>query len=54
VAANWFEREMHEIIGIHFLHHPNLEKLISDGNWAEGVYPYRRDMKNSQVSTNKQ
>jgi Ni,Fe-hydrogenase III component G len=53
-AANWIEREMHEIIGIHFLHHPNLEKLISDGNWAEGVYPYRRDMKNSQVSTNKQ
>jgi len=23
------------------MNHPNLEKLISDGNWAEGVYPYR-------------
>jgi Ni,Fe-hydrogenase III component G len=32
---------MHEILGIDFLHHPNLEKLISEGNWAEGVYPYR-------------
>jgi NADH:ubiquinone oxidoreductase subunit C len=42
-AANWIEREMHEILGINFLHHPNLEKLISEGNWAEGVYPYRRD-----------
>jgi NADH:ubiquinone oxidoreductase subunit C len=41
-AANWIEREMHEILGINFLHHPNLEKLISDGNWAEGVYPYRK------------
>jgi NADH-quinone oxidoreductase subunit C len=42
-ASSWIEREMHEILGINFLHHPNLEKLISDGNWAEGVYPYRKD-----------
>ncbi|MBN1416275.1 MAG: NADH-quinone oxidoreductase subunit C [Bacteroidales bacterium] len=41
-SANWIEREMHEILGINFLHHPNLEKLISEGNWAEGVYPYRK------------
>ncbi len=41
-AANWIEREMHEILGIDFLNHPNLEKLISQGNWAEGVYPYRK------------
>ncbi len=44
-AANWIEREMHEILGIDFLNHPNLEKLISEGNWAEGVYPYRKDYK---------
>ncbi|MBN2274262.1 MAG: NADH-quinone oxidoreductase subunit C [Bacteroidales bacterium] len=42
-GANWIEREMHEIMGINFLHHPNLEKLISEGNWAEGVYPYRKE-----------
>jgi Ni,Fe-hydrogenase III component G len=42
-AANWIEREMHEILGINFLNHPNLEKLISQGNWAEGVYPYRNE-----------
>jgi NADH-quinone oxidoreductase subunit C len=42
-ASSWIEREMHEILGIQFLHHPNLEKLISEGNWAEGVYPYRND-----------
>jgi NADH:ubiquinone oxidoreductase subunit C len=40
-AANWIEREMHELFGINFLNHPNLEKLISEGNWAKGVYPYR-------------
>ena len=42
-AASWIEREMHEILGIDFLHHPNLEKLISEGNWAEGVFPYRKN-----------
>ena len=42
-AANWIEREMHEILGINFLNHPSLEKLISEGNWAEGVYPYRKE-----------
>ena len=41
-GANWIEREMHEILGITFLNHPEPEKLISDGNWAEGVYPYRK------------
>jgi Ni,Fe-hydrogenase III component G len=44
-ASSWIEREIHEILGIHFLHHPNLEKLISEGNWAEGVYPYRKNSK---------
>lgn len=44
-ASSWIEREMHELFGIDFLNHPNLEKLISKGNWAEGVYPYRKDEK---------
>jgi Ni,Fe-hydrogenase III component G len=44
-ASNWIEREMHELFGINFLHHPNQEKLISEGNWAEGVYPYRKEFK---------
>jgi NADH-quinone oxidoreductase subunit C len=44
-ASNWIEREMHELFGINFLNHPNQEKLISEGNWAEGVYPYRKVFK---------
>src|SRR5512133_3132061 len=44
-AANWIEREMHELYGINFLNHPNLDKLISEGNWAEGVYPLRKEFK---------
>jgi NADH-quinone oxidoreductase subunit C len=44
-ASDWIEREMHELFGIDFLNHPNQEKLISEGNWAEGVYPYRKEFK---------
>lgn len=44
-ASNWIEREMHELFGINFLNHPNQEKLISEGNWAEGVFPYRKEFK---------
>ena len=42
-GANWIEREMHELFGINFRNQPNQEKLISEGNWAEGVYPYRKE-----------
>jgi NADH-quinone oxidoreductase subunit C len=42
-ATNWIEREMHELFGINFLNHPNLDELLSEGNWAKGVYPYRKD-----------
>jgi NADH-quinone oxidoreductase subunit C len=44
-ASNWIEREMHELFGINFLNHPNQEKLLSEGNWAEGVYPMRSKIK---------
>jgi NADH-quinone oxidoreductase subunit C len=44
-ASNWIEREMHELFGIDFINHPNQEKFISEGNWAEGVYPYRKVFK---------
>jgi len=44
-ASNWIEREMHELFGIDFLHHPNQEKLLSDGNWADDVYPFRKEFR---------
>ncbi|MEN8203179.1 MAG: NADH-quinone oxidoreductase subunit C [Bacteroidota bacterium] len=44
-ATNWIEREMHELFGINFLKHPNLDQLLSEGNWAKGVYPYRKTFK---------
>jgi len=41
-AANWIEREIHELFGIKFINHPNLTKLISDGNWKDNEFPYAR------------
>jgi len=41
-AADWIEREIHEILGVNFLNHPNLKPLISEGNWEENEFPYRR------------
>jgi len=46
-ATNWIEREMHELFGINFLNHPNLEQLLSEGNWATGEYPYRKKFKSN-------
>ncbi|MFC1753180.1 NADH-quinone oxidoreductase subunit C [Thermoproteota archaeon] len=44
-GAEWIEREMHELIGIDFPGHPNLERLLLPDDWPEGVYPLRNDYK---------
>lgn len=49
IGANWIEREIHELYGIKFLNHPNLEKLISEGNWSKDYYPYRKENKDKPL-----
>lgn len=44
-AANWIEREIHELLGIDFLGHPDLRRLLLSDEWPKGVYPLRRDYK---------
>jgi Ni,Fe-hydrogenase III component G len=44
-AANWIEREIHEILGVNFKGHPDMRKLLLSDDWPEGVYPLRRDYK---------
>lgn len=41
-GAEWIEREIHDILGIHFENHPNLKRLILTDDWPEGVYPLRK------------
>jgi NADH-quinone oxidoreductase subunit C len=43
VAANWIEREMHDLLGANFRGHPDMRRLILDDSWPEGVHPLRKD-----------
>lgn len=43
-AAQWIEREMHELLGIDFVGHPNMIPLLtSDTDWKPDRRPLRRD-----------
>ncbi|MBA7563705.1 Formate hydrogenlyase subunit 5 [subsurface metagenome] len=42
-AAEWIEREIHDILGIDFKNHPDMRRLILSDDWPEGVYPLRKD-----------
>ncbi len=44
-GANWIEREIHELLGVHFIGHPDMRPLLLPPDWPEGVYPLRRDYK---------
>jgi len=46
-AANWIEREMHDLLGVRFRGHPDMRRLILSDDWPEGVYPLRRDYDNA-------
>jgi NADH:ubiquinone oxidoreductase subunit C len=42
-AAEWIEREIHEMFGVCFKGHPDLRRLLLADDWPEGRYPLRRD-----------
>ena len=42
-AAEWIEREMHELLGIKFKGHPNLKHLLLPDDWPKGNCPLRND-----------
>ena len=44
-GAEWIEREIWELLGVNFLNHPNLKRLLMSEDWPEGKYPLRRDYK---------
>jgi NADH-quinone oxidoreductase subunit C len=44
-AAEWIEREIHDLLGITFRNHPRPERLILEDDWPEGLYPLRKDAK---------
>ena len=42
-AADWIEREMHEMYGVIFEGHPDPRHLLLPDGWPEGNFPYRCD-----------
>lgn len=44
-GAEWIEREIHELIGVDFVGHPNLKRLLLSDDWPQGVYPLKADYK---------
>lgn len=42
-AANWIEREIHELLGVDFVGHPNLKPLLTAETWPACLHPLRRD-----------
>ena len=38
----WIEREIWEMLGIKFIGHPNLKRLLLAEDWPEGEYPLRQ------------
>lgn len=44
-GSNLYEREVHDLFGIEFKGHPNLERLELPEDWPKGVYPLRKDWK---------
>ena len=42
-AAEWIEREMWEMLGINFIGHPNLKRLLLAEEWPKSKYPLRHE-----------
>jgi len=47
-GASWIEREITELLGVEFLHHPDPGRLLLDDDWPSGDYPLRQKVKGNK------
>lgn len=47
--CNWYEREVHDLLGLIPEGHPQLAALILHDDWPEGAYPLRKDYSLEQM-----
>ncbi|MCS7116363.1 MAG: NADH-quinone oxidoreductase subunit C [Nitrososphaerota archaeon] len=48
-GALLYEREVHDLLGVFFKNHPNLERTFLPEDWPDGVYPLRKDVRFDQI-----
>lgn len=44
-GAVMYEREVHDLFGVGFKGHPDLERLVLSDDWPRDVYPLRKEYK---------
>lgn len=47
-AANWYEREVRDLLGLEPVGHPDPRRLVMHDDWPAGPYPLRKDFDPSQ------
>jgi membrane-bound hydrogenase subunit beta len=44
-GAIFYEREVHDLVGINYEGHPDMRPLVLPEDWPQGVYPLRKEWK---------